>query len=46
MIGAIVLTHRPSKSKRGQQDIGKQVRRRPDEATVMKQPEVGKGIEL
>ncbi|MXO50441.1 NADH-quinone oxidoreductase subunit J [Erythrobacter gaetbuli] len=46
MIGAIVLTHRPSKSKRGQQDIGKQVRRRPDEATIMKQPEVGKGIEL
>ena len=46
MIGAIVLTHRPSKSKRGQQDIGKQVRRRPEEATVMKQPEVGKGIEL
>ncbi|QZD95357.1 NADH-quinone oxidoreductase subunit J [Qipengyuania gelatinilytica] len=46
MIGAIVLTHRPSKSKRGQQDIGKQVRRNPDEATVMKQPEVGKGVEL
>ena len=46
MIGAIVLTHRPSKSKRGQQDIGKQVRRRPEDATIMKQPEVGKGIEL
>ena len=46
MIGAIVLTHRPSKSKRGQQDIGKQVRRNPDEATVMKQPTVGEGVEL
>ena len=46
MIGAIVLTHRPSKNKRGHQDIGKQVRRRPDEATVMKRPEVGKGVEL
>ncbi|QZD89644.1 NADH-quinone oxidoreductase subunit J [Qipengyuania aurantiaca] len=46
MIGAIVLTHRPTKSKRGQQDIGKQVRRSPDEATVMKQPKVGEGVEL
>ena len=46
MIGAIVLTHRPSKSTRGQQDIGKQVSRRPDEATVMKQPGIGKGIDL
>ena len=46
MIGAIVLTHRPSRSKRGQQDIGKQVRRNPDEATVMKQPTVGEGVEL
>ncbi|MFK4004283.1 NADH-quinone oxidoreductase subunit J [Qipengyuania sp. NPDC077563] len=46
MIGAIVLTHRPPKSKRGHQDIGKQVRRNPDEATVMKQPTVGEGVEL
>ena len=46
MIGAIVLTHRPPKSKRGQQDIGKQNRRNPDEATVMKQPTVGEGVEL
>ena len=46
MIGAIVLTHRPPKSKRGHQDIGKQVRRNPEEATVMKQPTVGEGIEL
>lgn len=46
MIGAIVLTHRPSRSKRGQQDIGKQVRRNPNEATQMKQPTVGQGVEL
>lgn len=46
MVGAIVLTHRPPKTKRGHQNIGKQVRRNPDEATVMKQPEVGKGVEL
>ena len=46
MIGAIVLTHRPPKSKRGQQDIGKQVRRNPNEATVMRQPTVGEGVEL
>ena len=46
MIGAIVLTHRPAKSHRGQQDIGKQIRRRPEDATVMKQPEVGQGVEL
>ncbi|MEX0342893.1 MAG: NADH-quinone oxidoreductase subunit J [Erythrobacter sp.] len=47
MVGAIVLTHRkrPAGS-RSQQDIGKQNRRNPDEATVMKQPEVGKGVEL
>ena len=46
MIGAIVLTHRDLKTTRGHQDINKQVRRRPEEATVMKQPEIGKGIEL
>ncbi len=46
MIGAIVLTHRPTKSARGHQDIGKQVSRRPEDATVMTQPEVGKGVEL
>ena len=46
MIGAIVLTHRPSRSGRGQQNVGKQVRRNPDEATVMKQPKVGEGVEL
>jgi len=46
MIGAIVLTHRPPKTKRGQQDIGKQNRRTAEEATVMKRPTVGEGVEL
>ena len=46
MIGAIVLTHRGQRSVRGHQDIGKQVSRRPEEATVMKQPTVGQGVEL
>ncbi|MEM6476099.1 MAG: NADH-quinone oxidoreductase subunit J [Pseudomonadota bacterium] len=47
MIGAIVLTHRePKPGARGRQDIGKQIARRPEEATVMKNPEVGEGVEL
>ena len=46
MIGAIVLTHREQRAARGHQDIGKQVSRRPQDATVMKQPTVGQGIEL
>ena len=47
MVGAIVLTHRERPDgARGQQNIGKQVRRRPEDATVMKQPEIGKGVEL
>ncbi|GMN13662.1 NADH-quinone oxidoreductase subunit J [Altererythrobacter sp. MTPC7] len=46
MVGAIVLTHREQKSVRGHQNIQKQVRRNPDEAVVMKQPTIGKGIEL
>lgn len=47
MIGAIVLTHREAKpGARGRQDIGRQIARRPEEATVMKNPETGKGIEL
>ncbi len=47
MIGAIVLTHRePKPGARGRQDIGKQISRRPEEATVMKNPEVGQGVEL
>ncbi len=47
MIGAIVLTHRePKPGARGRQDIGKQISRRPEDATVMKNPEYGEGIEL
>ena len=47
MIGAIVLTHREAKpGARGRQDIGKQIARRPEEATVMKQPTVGEGVDL
>jgi len=47
MIGAIVLTHRRRPDgARGHQNITKQNRRRPEDATVMKQPEVGKGVEL
>ena len=47
MIGAIVLTFQPPKpDARARQDVGKQIRRRPEEATVMKNPEVGQGVEL
>ena len=46
MVGAIVLTHRESRSVRGHQDIGRQVSRRPEDATEMKRPTVGEGIEL
>lgn len=46
MIGAIVLTHREQRATRGHQDIGKQVSRRPEDATVNTQPEIGKGVEL
>ncbi|MCK0099479.1 NADH-quinone oxidoreductase subunit J [Qipengyuania sp. S6317L1] len=47
MIGAIVLTFQaPPPGSRAQQDIGKQISRRPEEATQMKNPEVGKGVEL
>jgi NADH-quinone oxidoreductase subunit J len=45
MIGAIVLTHRQRGGVRGQ-NIAKQVARRPEEATVNMQPEVGKGVQL
>ncbi|MDG2003834.1 MAG: NADH-quinone oxidoreductase subunit J [Novosphingobium sp.] len=45
MIGAIVLTHRQRTDVRGQ-DISKQIARRPDEATVNTQPEIGKGVQL
>jgi NADH-quinone oxidoreductase subunit J len=46
MVGAIVLTHRERRAPRGQQNISRQVARRPDEATAMRQPKVGEGIEL
>lgn len=46
MIGAIVLTHRDLKTTRGHQNITKQVRRNPKDATQMKQPTVGAGVEL
>lgn len=45
MVGAIVLTHRERKDTRPQ-DIGKQIRRRPDEATRNMKPAVGQGVEL
>jgi NADH-quinone oxidoreductase subunit J len=47
MIGAIVLTFQPPKpGARARQDIGKQIRRRPEDATIMKSPEIGQGVEL
>ncbi|SHN53738.1 NADH-quinone oxidoreductase subunit J [Erythrobacter sanguineus] len=47
MIGAIVLTFQPPKpGARARQDVGKQTRRRPEDATVMKNPEIGQGVEL
>ena len=46
MVGAIVLTHRPSANPRGHQDIGKQVSRRPKDATRNVSPDIGKGVEL
>ncbi len=45
MIGAIVLTHRERSDTR-RQNISKQVKRRPDEATINVKPEVGKGVQL
>ncbi len=45
MTGAIVLTHRQRGGVRGQ-NIAKQVARRPEEAVVNTQPEVGKGVQL
>jgi NADH-quinone oxidoreductase subunit J len=45
MIGAIVLTHRERGDSRGQ-NIARQNARRPDEATVNMQPEVGRGMTL
>lgn len=45
MIGAIVLTHRERKDTR-QQNISKQINRRPEDATVNVKPEVGQGVQL
>ena len=45
MIGAIVLTHRQRSDNRGQ-NVGRQVARRPDEATVNVKPAVGQGVTL
>ncbi len=45
MVGAIVLTHRQRGGVRGQ-NIAKQVARRPEEAVINTQPEVGKGVQL
>ena len=47
MIGAIVLTHRERPGGvRGHQDIGRQNRRRPQDATDLVRPDVGKGVQL
>ncbi len=45
MIGAIMLTHRERGDKRGQ-NAAHQIARRPQDATVNVQPEVGKGVSL
>jgi NADH-quinone oxidoreductase subunit J len=47
MVGAIVLTFQPPKpGARGRQNVDRQIARRPDEATVLKQPTIGEGVEL
>lgn len=46
MVGAIVLTHRGNRAPRGQQNIAKQIARRPEEAVVNARPEVGEGVKL
>jgi NADH-quinone oxidoreductase subunit J len=45
MVGAIVLTHRDRKDTRPQ-NIDKQNRRRPQDATVNMRPEIGEGVQL
>jgi NADH-quinone oxidoreductase subunit J len=45
MVGAIVLTHRRRQDRRPQ-DVGKQIRRRPEDAVRLARPEVGQGVEL
>ena len=46
MVGAIVLTHREKRAYRGQQDIARQIARKPGEATINTRPEVGQGVQL
>jgi NADH-quinone oxidoreductase subunit J len=46
MVGAIVLTHRGARAPRGQQNIARQIARKPSEATVNTKPEVGQGVSL
>ena len=46
MVGAIVLTHRGNLAPRGQQNIAKQIARRPKDAVVKARPEVGGGVQL
>jgi NADH-quinone oxidoreductase subunit J len=46
MVGAIVLTHRGGRAPRGHQNIAKQIARRPQDATINTQPEVGQGVSL
>ena len=45
MIGAIVLTHRSRGDVRGQ-DVSRQIRRRPQDATRNTNPPVGEGMSL
>ena len=45
MVGAIVLTHRQRTGVRGQ-NIADQIARRPEDAVVNMQPEVGQGVKL
>ena len=45
MVGAIVLTHRARSDVRPQ-NVGDQVRRRPEDAVVKMQPGIGQGVEL
>ena len=45
MIGAIVLTHRTRSGLRPQ-NVSDQIRRRPEDAVINRQPGVGQGVEL
>jgi NADH-quinone oxidoreductase subunit J len=45
MIGAIVLTHRTRSGLRPQ-NISDQIRRRPEDAVINRQPGIGEGVEL